>query len=554
MGGNIKQLFNIKNYPIGFAEDRILVQQLSQLLGFVNNYVFSVLFLSILMWWSLSNTSNEPALGIWCAAVVISNLITFFHARQRLMVGISLESARRVAWEVIFLRGVEGLLWGGLPWIAMDTATLTGHVLVASVVGALIGGASSLLSPVMPIYFAYAFPEMLLIGSKFFSMGDPAFNSLGIAAILYFGAMFAQALNSHRGARTSIDLRFELADSNARLRDSEESLKEAQFMASLGSYVLDIQSGRWAGSDTIYQMHGIGRSYDHSLSALENLDHPDDRQMMRDYLQRAIEDRSWIVDISYRIIRPDNQQVRWLRALGRMSFDEAGQPSKLFGTLQDISEHRQREAELNESNKRLREIEQRQTLSQERQRLMRDMHDGLGSTLVSALRVVEHGRMDESEVAQVLKGCIDDLKLAIDSMETADADLLLLLATLRFRLEPRLESTGIALVWDVQEAPPMDWLDPKNALHILRILQEAFTNIIKHTQATEIRVATRIEDGYVVVIIEDNGQGFDFDGAIKRGGKGLSNQQRRAEAISGKVQWKSSVAGTQFSICLPIKR
>lgn len=213
-----------------------------------------------------------------------------------------------------------------------------------------------------------------------------------------------------------------------------------------------------------------------------------------------------------------------------------------------------REAELTESHKLLREIEQRQTLSQERQRLMQDMHDGLGSSLTSALRVVEHGHMDEAEIAQVLKGCIDDLKLAIDSMEPVDADLLLLLATLRYRLGPRLESTGIALRWEVKSVPELEWLDPKNSLHILRILQEVFTNIIKHTHATEIRVATRAESDHVVVTVTDNGPGFSVEGALKSGGKGLSNQIRRAEAIGAEVKWDSNDEGTCFSLRLPIKR
>ena len=213
-----------------------------------------------------------------------------------------------------------------------------------------------------------------------------------------------------------------------------------------------------------------------------------------------------------------------------------------------------REAELTASHERLREIEQRQTLSEERSRLMQDMHDGLGSSLTSALRIVERGQLDEAEVAQVLKGCIDDMKLAIDSMEPVDADLLLLLATLRFRLEPRLESTGIKLRWEVSNIPPLDWLNPKYSLHILRVLQEAFTNIIKHTQVTEIRVATKIEGDHVVVSIVDNGQGFNVESAMNNGGKGLSNQMRRAESIGAEINLESDDTGTRFTLKLPIKR
>lgn len=213
-----------------------------------------------------------------------------------------------------------------------------------------------------------------------------------------------------------------------------------------------------------------------------------------------------------------------------------------------------REAELTASHQRLREIEHRQTLSQERQRLMQDMHDGMGSALTSALRVVERGQLDEAEIAQVLKGCIDDLKLAIDSMEPVEAELLLLLATLRFRLGPRLESTGIALRWEVQDIPPLDWLDPKNSLHILRIAQEAFTNIIKHTNATEVRVATGADADGVTVTITDNGPGFDVASALKNGGKGLSNQMRRAQAIGAEVNWDSNNSGTRLTLRLPFMR
>jgi len=213
-----------------------------------------------------------------------------------------------------------------------------------------------------------------------------------------------------------------------------------------------------------------------------------------------------------------------------------------------------REIELLQSHERLRKIEHSQTLSNERQRLMQDMHDGMGSSLLTALLAVERGHIDDSMVAEVLKGCIDDLKLAIDSMEPVAADLLLLLATLRFRLGPRLESAGISLRWEVENIPALDWIDPRNALHILRILQEAFTNIIKHTHATEIRVATGIDMGCVLVMITDNGQGFSVMKGVSSQGKGLDNQIRRATSIGAEIRWDSSNAGTRLTLRLPIVR
>ena len=213
----------------------------------------------------------------------------------------------------------------------------------------------------------------------------------------------------------------------------------------------------------------------------------------------------------------------------------------------------QREAELERSYARLREIEQRDLLNRERQRMMQDMHDGMGSSLVTALRAVEHGKLDEEEIVQLLRDCIDDLKLTIDSLEPVETDLLLLVATLRFRLQPRLESTGIKLVWQVEEVPPLDWLDQRNSLHILRILQEAFTNIIKHARATTIVMTTRAEGDRVSITLVDNGVGFDV-AAARHTGKGLSNQMRRAEAIGAEVFWASAPSGSRFQLDLPIRR
>lgn len=214
-----------------------------------------------------------------------------------------------------------------------------------------------------------------------------------------------------------------------------------------------------------------------------------------------------------------------------------------------------REAELEVSHKLLREIEQRQTISDERQRLMQDMHDGLGSSLISAIRSMENGGMSEHQVSQILKDCLDDLKLTIDSMEPIEADLLLLLATLRFRLEPRLEGTGITLQWEVKELPTLNWLDPSSALHILRIVQESIANILRHTRADAIRVATSQDAHGVTISIEDNGHGFDIDKTMtSASGRGLHNQQRRAQALHGKVSWRSGVEGTLFQLWLPLQR
>lgn len=212
---------------------------------------------------------------------------------------------------------------------------------------------------------------------------------------------------------------------------------------------------------------------------------------------------------------------------------------------------RAREQELSESHARLRAIEREQVLSQERQRLMQDMHDGLGSSLMGALKAVEHGY--EQDLAQVLRDCIEDLKLTIDSLEPVHADLLLLLGTLRFRLGTRLEQAGVKLEWQVQDVPPLAWLDPQGGLHILRILQEVLGNIVKHSGADRVVVSTALRAGSVVVAVEDSGQGFD-PAAVANPGRGLANVQRRAQAIGATAQWVSRPGAMRFELVLPVDK
>ncbi|MGA4634936.1 sensor histidine kinase [Pseudomonas solani] len=213
-----------------------------------------------------------------------------------------------------------------------------------------------------------------------------------------------------------------------------------------------------------------------------------------------------------------------------------------------------REAELQRSHEQLREIERREVLAQERQRLLQDMHDGLGSSLTGALRMAQRGS-DASDLEQALRECMDELKLTIDSIVPMDADLALLLATLRFRLQPRLEAGGMRLRWQVGELPRLAWLTPGNVLHVLRILQEVVANILKHAGAGEILVRTQLEPGGIRVQVLDDGSGFvPAEGAAGHG-HGIGNIRSRAKALGGWVAWSAGEGrpGSEFTLWLPLE-
>ena len=207
----------------------------------------------------------------------------------------------------------------------------------------------------------------------------------------------------------------------------------------------------------------------------------------------------------------------------------------------------QKHVEPAQSFARLQELECRAAVAEERRRLVSEMHDGIGSRLIAALDLVEHGEPPKAEIAAELREVLDGLRLTIDSMESTDDDLLTVLGTLRYRLEGRLKRQGIALDWQVRDIPKIDTLTPQNVLHILRILQEAFTNIVKHAAARTITVETGYTDAHVYIRVADDGRGFS--GA--REGRGLASMHRRARTLGGTLDLMPSAVGTTLSLFLP---
>jgi signal transduction histidine kinase len=214
-----------------------------------------------------------------------------------------------------------------------------------------------------------------------------------------------------------------------------------------------------------------------------------------------------------------------------------------------------RERELQANQQRLLELERAHVLADERQRLMRDMHDGLGSTLTASLVMLEQGNTSPRELENVLRESIDDLRTVIDSLEPVDGELATLLATLRFRVARRLEAAGIELQWEMHDLPPLQWLGPPQALQVMRIVQEALTNILKHSGATRAQLSARPLGTVIEVRLTDNGRGFDMSSALQAGGRGLRNLRRRAAHLQAELRIASDVGvGTTLCLMLPVER
>jgi signal transduction histidine kinase len=208
---------------------------------------------------------------------------------------------------------------------------------------------------------------------------------------------------------------------------------------------------------------------------------------------------------------------------------------------------RHKHAELESTYQRTQRLLAAQLVSQERERIMRDMHDGLGGSLVAALAMVEGGRQDPAALAEALHGALDDMRMVIDSLDPDADDVVTLLGMVRLRMGKRLLARGLSFRWKVTDLPPIPRLGPAEYLHLMRIVQEAIANVIKHAGASVIEVSTSHEAGppeQVIVVVTDDGCGFDPRQA--RSGRGLHNMQQRAAAMGATL----SVEGRHNGTCV----
>lgn len=162
----------------------------------------------------------------------------------------------------------------------------------------------------------------------------------------------------------------------------------------------------------------------------------------------------------------------------------------------------------------------------------------------------EHG------VPVQVKAALDELRMVVDAMQPAHGDIGTVLATLRYRLQDRMQAAGIAVDWQVDELPAWECLTMERVLHLQRIILEAFTNVLRHSGADRLAVVCTERPGdppELELVVEDNGHGLPGEGA--RRGQGLANMAARASAIGARLQVGSLPGrGTRVHLRLPLDR
>jgi signal transduction histidine kinase len=213
--------------------------------------------------------------------------------------------------------------------------------------------------------------------------------------------------------------------------------------------------------------------------------------------------------------------------------------------------------DLASSENKRRALEVDRAIVTERERLMREMHDGIGSNLVTALAIAEKQQQPAITI-KTLKRAISDLKITVDSLEPVKGDIVALIGNLRHRMASDLKAAGLISKWEAGECKQLPWLDATNALHVLRIFQEAISNVIAHSGGSIVRIGCREEkrNGVpgVAAYVADNGTGFDLT-QTNGAGKGISNMRVRAESLHGQfTSAPETGGGTRMALWLPYER
>lgn len=182
---------------------------------------------------------------------------------------------------------------------------------------------------------------------------------------------------------------------------------------------------------------------------------------------------------------------------------------------------------------------------EERKRISKDLHDGLGQSLLLIKNKVILNRDDNT--GQLLDTAISELRAIARSLHPMQLEKLGLSKAIEQLLDQIDRETTLFVSSEVDEVSGK--LDKEKELHLYRILQECLNNILKHAQASAIKVSLEVDEAFVQLRIEDNGKGFDFSEKFQDfQSLGLKTLKERTAAIQGVMKVSSEKGkGSQFT-------
>jgi PAS domain S-box-containing protein len=353
----------------------------------------------------------------------------------------------------------------------------------------------------------------------------------------------------------------ELKLAQEQLEKREKQLNEAQRLAHLGSWEYDLHTHQLQGSPEFYRIYGLDPDSDLlAYPQFFSFVHPCDRAQVEAIILQAMDDHQPF-RIEHRIVRPDGA-VRVLHVEGEIIFDAMGHPVLMFGTGQDITTRKELEADVQEVHRRLNEGREA-----ERLHLARELHDmpmqemhGAQMLLHELLAGIaqNHPTLDLTgfgavqqrmkQANQMLRELCNELRppvLAHFGVAAAVRQYVKRFQSEHPQIHIRVESRG-------DEVALPEW----KGLALLRICQQALSNIAQHAGATEVTVRFLVQNQLIALEIQDNGKGFAVPARwieLARGRHfGILGSVERAESMGGHYRITSAEGkGTLVQVTVP---
>ncbi|MEM7256555.1 MAG: ATP-binding protein [Pseudomonadota bacterium] len=227
-----------------------------------------------------------------------------------------------------------------------------------------------------------------------------------------------------------------------------------------------------------------------------------------------------------------------------------------FGVAEALNEElsgqvAQKSSEIAHQLTAMRQLEREKALAEERARLMRDMHAGIGGELGSLRAALEQRKMDDHSLRDNLTTIHDELYLMVQSLDTFGDDLGIALGQIRPRLEERVTSAGMKFVFSIGRLPMVLNTSSTVVSNVVRIIQEAVTNAVRHSDADSVEIRVEEAPGCLVLMVIDDGRGLGAGRSSPQAGKGLRNMEQRANRLGGTLQTSASERGTRIVLSLP---
>lgn len=193
-------------------------------------------------------------------------------------------------------------------------------------------------------------------------------------------------------------------------------------------------------------------------------------------------------------------------------------------------------------------------LENERRRLSRELHDGLGPYLTSLKHYIENNVKDElkkTEMKKIVDETISEIRLMSNALMPASIDDFGIGVTLTNYIENLNKSTSINIEYEDLTKQENSNISNHQGINLFRISQELINNSLKHSSAKNIRITLSEFDDFISLFYFDDGAGFDID-TVKLG-SGIVNIKERVEICNGKILINALPGNTTSEIELPVE-